>query len=599
MKRRLFFAALPLVLSACGGGQTRLDIFSAHRAANEPSALAALQSTLAHLPIPEGARVAIGVVDDGIVGTSLTSGATWTFEHPLDSRPVVVGTVVVGMGQGELFALDATSGEPLWTRRATGALRGAGDDGRTTVVSLATKGENATTILVVSHDGRVMRQLEVGPVVGVPAVIGHHAFFPWHDRSVTIYDLTNGDEVVRFALPERTSRAFTIGKALYFGEQHVFRYGEDLAREPARALSITSPPRELPGSPKWQTNGTSVVPLTADARDKVRLYAHPKAVGPLGVEGDTFVGAYFKLAMGFDAKSGATTWVRTMSDELLGGAAFLGGTALCDAAGTVTFLDQQTGEVAGEVSLGRSVKACVVQADGLSRPSMPSRSPLAEQFTSALKAASPELIAMQKELLRELRDIGKDGSFTKALIDILGARETPQALVSDAREALAARRNGTPHMLEALARHYDYLRDELLPPPVGPLADALAAMNELHAAPLLAAHLLDPATSSSDIERVAHALFALATERELPQLRSFFALYRATADDEALVRAAAIVARTIVDIAGPEGRELVERGLHDPTTVPELRERLATMLNGEEMAATSMCREIADDALKP
>lgn len=576
-------ATLLLALSACGGGQTRLDIFSTHRADNEEAMLATLGETIAQLPIAQGSRVAVGVVDGGLVGTNLQNGESWAFEHALDSRPVLVGTVVVGMGGGELFALDAPSGNLLWTRRAVGALRGAGDDGRTTVVSLATKGDNATTILIVSHDGRVVRQLEVDPIVGVPAIAGNFAFFPWGERHVTVYDLTLGDEVARLGLPERASQAFTVGKALFFGESHVYRYDADLVRNPEHAPFVTSPPRELPGAPLWQSNGTRVLPLAADSRDKARLYAHPKAKGPLGVEGETFVGTYFKLVLGLDSKTGATRWVRTMPNELLGGAAYVGGTALCDAEGTIRFVDQRSGEIAGMLSLGRKVKACIVQADGLERPSAPSQTSLAEQFTQALQASSPELIAMQKELLRELRDLRIE-SVTKTLIDILSSKQTPQSLLPDAREALAARRNGTAYMLEALARHYDYLRDELLPPPVGPLAEALAAMGELHAAPLLTEHLLDPSTSSSDIEKVAHALFFLATERELPQLKSFFALYRATADDESLVRAVAVIARTIVDIAGSEGRDLIERSAADPTTVPELEALLATLLGGEEKA---------------
>ena len=86
-------------------------------------------------------------------------------------------------------------------------------------------------------------------------------------------------------------------------------------------------------------------------------------------------------------------------------------------------------------------------------------------------------------------------------------------------------------MLAALERHYDFLSGELLAPPVGPLADALSAMKEQRAAPLLARHLNDPSTEVSDVERAARALSSLATPEELPSLRTFFALYRATADE--------------------------------------------------------------------
>ena len=55
----------------------------------------------------------------------------------------------------------------------------------------------------------------------------------------------------------------------------------------------------------------------------------------------------------------------------------------------------------------------------------------------------------------------------------------------------------------ALGKHYDFLRDVLASPPVGPIADALAAMKEPKGAPLLASHLLDPADTDDDVRRAA------------------------------------------------------------------------------------------------
>src|SRR6185369_9510855 len=105
-------------------------------------------------------------------------------------------------------------------------------------------------------------------------------------------------------------------------------------------------------------------------------------------------------------------------------------------------------------------------------------------------------------------------------------------LIADARAAIATRRNGATFMLTALGRHYDFLRDVLVSPPVGPIADALAVMKEAKGAPLLASHLLDPADSDDDVRRAALALATLATKEELGVLRHFFAMYRGTAESE-------------------------------------------------------------------
>lgn len=575
---------LAFALSACGGGQARLDTFSSHRAEDDGASLAAIAPRLASIPIPPNASVAVGVVDDGLVGIPLEGGEAWRYSHSLDTRPAVAGSVVVGMGGGELFALDALSGELLWARRAGGSLRGAGDDGRTTVVSLASKGENATTILAISHDGRVLRQLEAGAIGGVPALMGTYAFFPWQDRQVTLYELTSGREIARLALPTTASRAFTVGQALFFGEDGVVRFEPARIGESSPGSFIAPPSRALPGSPKWFSNGTSPMPVIADMRDKIRLYARPTATGLLAIEGGTFIATYFKLVMGLDAESGATTWVYAMPHEILGGASYVGGSALCDSEGTISFVDQETGGITGSVSLGHELKACVVQADGFTQPRATTQAFLPRQLGTAISEEAPELVAMQRELLRELTGI-EDDIVTQTLIEIASSEATSHGLLSDVHAALAARRNGATYMLEALERREDdgYLQGELSSLPLGALAEALAAMDEKRAAPLLARHLLDPAMESSDIERAARALVSLAGPDELTQLRAFFALHRATADDEALVRAVAHIARAIVDIAEPEGRALIERGIADPTTLPEIKEQLARLLEGREL----------------
>jgi outer membrane protein assembly factor BamB len=162
----------------------------------------------------------------------------------------------------------------------------------------------------------------------------------------------------------------------------------------------------------------------------------------------------------------------------------------------------------------------------------------------------------------------------------------PPDIRARARDLLAQRRSGAEFMLAALERRYDFLSGELLPPPVGPLADALWAMKEKRAAPLLARHLNDPSTDSVDVARAARALTTLATAAELPGLRTFFALYRATADEPALVQAVGYVATAIVRVGGSDGRALVERAARDPLTQPEVVKELSNITgeSGSEAA---------------
>jgi outer membrane protein assembly factor BamB len=183
-----------------------------------------------------------------------------------------------------------------------------------------------------------------------------------------------------------------------------------------------------------------------------------------------------------------------------------------------------------------------------------------------------------------LRELGTndDPTVTKTLLDLACNVRTQPDVMQEARGLLASRRNGVEYMIEALGRHYDFLSDVLQPPPVGPLADALAAVGEKSAAPLLAAHLNDPADTPDDVRRAAHALVTLATADQFQQIRTFFSLYRATADDDALVAAVIDAAKILVKLGGADGVATVEEAARDPLTEPVVKQAILSLLPKKE-----------------
>ena len=189
-------------------------------------------------------------------------------------------------------------------------------------------------------------------------------------------------------------------------------------------------------------------------------------------------------------------------------------------------------------------------------------------------------------------EIGKleDPSVTRVLIALSQNVRVPAAERALARALLAKRRNGVEHMLAALARHYDFISGDQ-PPPVGPLADALGALRERRAAPLLARHLNDPANGIDDVSHAALALETLATGAELDELKTFFALYRATADEPLLVRAVLSVGAALLRIGGPDGHALVERASTDPLTQPDVQKGLGELLLPKAKAAENKLEE--------
>jgi outer membrane protein assembly factor BamB len=292
------------------------------------------------------------------------------------------------------------------------------------------------------------------------------------------------------------------------------------------------------------------------------------------------VGTYYRIALGLDAKTGAIAWARKNAADFLAGSALDGAVALCDSDGQITVLSSSSGAVLATKSLGRKIASCAVEADGLTTPAGTddrSQKSLADQLAEVVGTPDNEMAAMQRMLLRELAKLD-DPKATKHLVDLATDGRTPEALLPEVEKALASRRTGAEYMLESLRRHYDFMKDVLRPPPVGPLADALGAMKETRAAPALVSHLFDPADTTDAVRRSAAALAEVATKAEVPELRNFFGLYRTTAEDENLAQAVVSVARALVRAGGPEEKALVTKGAEDPLTVAVVRMQLAALV---------------------
>jgi outer membrane protein assembly factor BamB len=582
---------------SCGGGQTRLNLFSTDWTDDGGASIDRVWKRIGATPVPAAADVVVGVGehDDKLLGVDLATGGTWTFKHALDARPCVAGGVVIGSGGGEVFALDAATGRLVW-RRPTGGLSllGAGDDGTVSVVAFRRAGDTGSVLLAVTHDGQIVRQIESEKALGVPGVIAGMAFVPWAGQYVSVIDLANGDEAARVTLREETSRAWTEGGALWFGGIGFVRFDERI-RDASRgkASTVLVPARELPGMPKLIPAGTSPLTVAANAEDKTREYAKPAVTdNGAGLQDDRWYGTYFRLAMGFDAAHGKLAWVYLHDADFVGGAAAGGGLLLCDDRGRVTALDAANGAVLSQAELGEPLHACVVNADAHRTSGTASAvKPLSTQLAEAVRADDPQLVIAQKLLLRELATVS-DESATKALVDAARDPRTSPDLLPGVRTALANRRNGASYMEAALMRHYDFLKDVLRSPPVGPMAQALGAMKEKGAAPLLAAHLLDPSDTTDDVKQAAAALAVIAGPGELPSLRQFFGMYRANAEDDDVAAAVVSVGQALGSLGDKAAREQVETAAADANTVPYARDRLGAVLSAKAPPADDGAKKV-------
>jgi outer membrane protein assembly factor BamB len=140
--------------------------------------------------VPEGPSVAVGVTQRGLAGVGLDGSGRWSYVTALDARPEIAGDVVVGTGENKLFALDAKSGRELWRVPSQGrSLRGAGDDGTTTIVSLGHPEGGGTRLLAVSRSGKVVFKETLESAAGNPAIVRGVAFVPWQNQYVSAIDI--------------------------------------------------------------------------------------------------------------------------------------------------------------------------------------------------------------------------------------------------------------------------------------------------------------------------------------------------------------------------------------------------------------------------
>jgi hypothetical protein len=423
-----------------------------------------------------------------------------------------------------------------------------------------------------------VRQIDSTIDLGFPAVKGGVGFIPWSNQYVSAVDLKSGDEVGRLLLREISTQARNFDGDLWFGEKGLVRFDDKIRLATTnQGTHVALPPRQLPGKPVWLGSGNQLWPVSSSARLKIRLSAVPVT----DAEGAHFtnhayLASYFRVVLGLSDQDGSVRFVKSLGADALGMGAAQHGFAVCDASGKVSFVSEKGGD-AGSADLGARVTACTVDVSALSLEQTQPPAALAAQIGQALSELTPDMAVAQKLLVDELTK-QNDPLVTKILIDLTSSAKIPPDLRGAARKLIATRRTGKEYMLAALERHYDYVSDVLLPPPLGPLADALSAMNEVSATPLLARHLNDPANEMADVERAALALGKLATPAEYEDLRTFFALYRATADEPSLVNAVVAVGSALLRIGGPQGKTVVERAAQDPLTQSEVKRGLTALL---------------------
>lgn len=577
-------AALAAVASACGSDLGRATAFSTVWTDDGGASFARAAARVKGKIAPAGPGVAVAATRKGVVkAVLLDDGSSWSAPAALDARPVVAGALVLLDGAGEVVALDARTGKRVWARKTGGLrLRGAGDDGALTVLSLAAGHGPGSVLLGIGRDGEVVRQVETPADTGTPAVVDGVAFVPWGRQYVSAYDFRRGEELGRVVLRDLVTVARVEDGAIFLGERTFVRVDERThdASRAGGASRLEPPKKTLPWTAPLGFPGNVAREVDADARDRARLYGRPSgASGAVTWDGQRIYGSYFRIVFGSDGTSGAIAWAKLLPEVVAGGEAVAGGVAICGEGGTVVVAAAETGVEVARRSFGEPIRSCVVHGgDYHAGPGATAADPtLSGRLREALEAKDPQLVTGQLVLLDALAASGEPAA-AAILAGLAHSTSAQPVLAEAARTKLAAVSGGGVALRAALERRYDFVRDVLVPPPSGAAAEALLRERDTGAAGLLVDHLLDPATPDGDLRRVARAVAELAGPSELPRLRHFLAMYRAAAEDEDVESACVDVARALVRIDAKGGRAVVERAAKDPLTSEGLRAKLAPLL---------------------
>lgn len=601
---------LAALATACGGGQTRGSPLDREWSDEDGRELQSFVARWAPPERPSMPDVAVGVVSPSrLIGRSIGKGERWTFEHPLESRPHVAGNVVVGLGDGELFALDALSGEPLWYRNALGQIRGASDDGNTTVVCIASVSGARTTVLAIERNGSVVRQLYEEGVVGPPAVFDAYAFLPYRGNTVVVLDVLAGSEAARVISDQPIERVVAWGYDLYFAGEGALRFdGAVVGARTGGGTRIAIPERNFPGSPRWLSQPSGPLPVALSKSEHARYFARPRSRDGrndrVGIH--HYALSYRRIVVGLEAPEARTRWVRSFDDAVLDGSEGRDTLALCDAGGQVHWLDIDSGEVVFTTTLGERLISCAIQSDGAppaSRPVVARRlapSPqrgegwggghhLATQLRAAISLTDGPLAPIQLELLDDLAALDGDEATSALLAVAREDRPEPRswrrAIGDKARELVGRRASGGGAMLDALRR--EARDDERLgkgwhpwmtrpKPPVAEMARALARMKVTDASPFLAPYLHHPGLADHEIETLAQALATLAGQGQRLDLVRFFARHRCATERPHLARAALAAARALTRLGAAK---TVQRGLSEACDDGAMRKRSASPIS--------------------
>jgi outer membrane protein assembly factor BamB len=247
------------------------------------------------------------------------------------------GIVTLASSEGNVVALEAASGRPVWKTSVGAKLSaGVGSDGK--VVAVVTRGGD----LVALEDGQVKWKKALGARVSTaPLVAGGRVFVLGVDRSVQAFDAADGAKLWQLSRP---------GDALTLAQEGVIAAFKD-------TLVVGQGPRMAGIDPNSSTIRWEVTVGSPRGANEVERLAD--LVGPALRTGDLLCARSFQAAVGcVDADRGRIMWTKAIggTDAIAGDPELMFG---ADGSDRITSWKTPNGDVAwtSEAVMNRGVGA--------------------------------------------------------------------------------------------------------------------------------------------------------------------------------------------------------------------------------------------------
>jgi hypothetical protein len=474
-----------------------------------------------------------------LIGFDLESGQVkWAQKADVRSRVAVGrGLVVHRQGDSELVGRDPMSGNVKLTIRIAQTEKFVGaavDDQRFYyVIQNNTPQQRQSWVVGCDANGHELWRTPAAGSLAAPAARGGVVAAPFSYQWVVLLDGATGKELARLrATDEQVTFVRALDDGFYYGgNRGIYRLDEksaDGSRKGSSFIEANLGSEQVRTFYYW--DGYQLSQSDYSAFDRNRLLWRAEGKNGIGFVDDAAFIYTYRYLFAVDAKSGALrwAWVHPRVDVVSADDA---GTAIVYAAadGDVGLIDAKTGVERASWKTGMHLLGATFDADALSLPAATAaEAPSAVGALEAIVWDRDARFTAVKVFAAGAIGAQKGAAADAALLKIIRAPQgVPPAVQKRAGEELVNRKNkeAGPLVLDALKAHEDFISDSHAVG-VDIMAKTAASLALAEAAPLLCAHLADPATPQPALKEIVGALVALGGKDARRALKEFLMTYR-------------------------------------------------------------------------